>query len=58
MDGLSYITDENGLRTALVVDLNDYGKYIEDIEDILIAYKRMDEERVSLSQVRDKMARK
>jgi len=58
MDGLSYITDENGLRTALVVDLNDYGKYIEDIEDILIAYKRMNEERISLSQVRDKMTRK
>ena len=57
MDGLNYITDENGLRTALVIDINEYGKYIEDIEDILIAFKRKDEKRISLSQVKEKLVK-
>ena len=55
MEGLNYITDEKGERKALVISLEEYGKYIEDIEDILISYKRKNEGRIPLDQVKENL---
>ena len=55
MEGLNYITNDKGKKTALVISLEEYGEYIEDIQDILIWYKRQNEQRVPLSQVKENL---
>ena len=55
MEGLNYITDEKGERKALIINLEDYGKYIEDI---LISYKRQAEKRISFDQVKENLDNK
>ncbi len=57
MEGLNYITDEKGKRKALIINLEEYGEYVEDIEDILICYKRQDEKRISLDQVKENLSK-
>ena len=53
MNGFNYITDENGERKALIIDLDEYKDFIEDIEDILISFKRKNEARIPLEQVKE-----
>ena len=57
MEGLNYITDDKGARKALIIDFEAYGKYIEDIEDILISYKRLAEKRITLSEVKEDLSK-
>jgi len=54
MDGLEYLTDENGVKKALVIPINKYRCYIEDIEDMLVAVDRKDEPRISLEEIEEK----
>ncbi|MCF8235399.1 MAG: hypothetical protein K9G67_10190 [Bacteroidales bacterium] len=51
MEGLDYITNEKGEKKALVINLDKYGEYIEDIEDMLVALDRKNEPRVSFEDV-------
>lgn len=53
MEGLKYITDEKGNKKALIISLDEYADFIEDIEDILISYKRQSEKRVPIDQVKE-----
>ncbi len=43
MRGINYMIDENGDRTAIVIDLKTYGEEIEDFLDGLEAESRKNE---------------
>ena len=54
MKGVSYITDGNNEKKAVVIDIKTIQKYNDDIEDLLdgiIAESRKDEEKIPLSKV-------
>lgn len=43
MKGISYLTNEEGKRTAVVIDLQTYGEELEDFLDGLVAEERRNE---------------
>ncbi len=45
MKGISYLTDQAGKKKAIVVDLDKYSEYLEDLLD-LIAYEESKDEPV------------
>lgn len=61
MKGVSYITDENNQRKAIVIDLKVFKKHekeIEDLLDVIIAESRMDEESIQFEKVMKSLKRK
>ncbi len=58
MNGINYITDENGKRNAVVLDLNKYSKVWEDMYDIIIADERVKEPKESYESVKMKIKKR
>jgi hypothetical protein len=52
LEGIQFVTDTAGKRTAVLLDLNIYGELWEDIYDVLVAQKRESEPRESLEEVK------
>jgi hypothetical protein len=52
LEGIHFVTDASGKRTAVILDLDRYGELWEDIYDILVAREREDEPRESLEDVK------
>ena len=52
MQGIQFLVDDNGDKTAVLIDLKQYGDLWEDIYDSLLACSRQDEPRESLAEVR------
>ncbi len=52
MGGIQFITDENGRRTAAVIDLEKHKELWEDIEDVLVSRSRRKERGVPLEKVK------
>ncbi|HLA94177.1 MAG TPA: hypothetical protein VK612_00545 [Pyrinomonadaceae bacterium] len=52
MQGINYVTNEEGKRVAVQIDLKQYGEILEDFFDVLIAKKRQAEPRESLAFVK------
>lgn len=52
LEGIQFVTDASGKRTAVILDLDRYGEVWEDIYDILVAHEREEEPRESLEDVR------
>jgi PHD/YefM family antitoxin component YafN of YafNO toxin-antitoxin module len=57
MEGIQFVTDEQGQKTAVLIDLKQYGELWEDFYDSLIAARRADEPRESLAEVRQRLQR-
>ena len=57
MEGIQYVTDDKGRKTAVLIDLKKFGELWEDFYDALIARERADEPRESLEVVREKLRR-
>ncbi len=58
MKGVSFITDENDKKTAVVIDLKTIEKYddqIEDLFDIIIAESRKGEASVPWEKIKMKL---
>jgi len=54
MKGVTYITDEQNHKKAVVIEMSTLEKYSQDLEDLLdglIAESRKDDEKVSLENV-------
>lgn len=51
LEGVQFVTDASGRRTAVMLDLDRYGELWEDIYDILLARERENEPRESLEDV-------
>ncbi|MBC8326000.1 MAG: hypothetical protein H8E27_10285 [Verrucomicrobia subdivision 3 bacterium] len=58
MTGISYMVDEEGRKTAAVVDLRRHGSAWEDFYDGLMADSRAKEPRESLASVKRRHARR
>ena len=55
MQGIQFLIDEKGRKTAVLIDLNEHGELWEDIYDSLIANSRINEPRESLEEVRQRL---
>ena len=55
MRGIRFVTDENGNRVAVQLDLDEWGELWEDIYDNLVADERRGETTVSLDEVEQEL---
>ncbi len=55
MKGVQFVVDDQGERTAVVIDLSVHGELWEDFLDAALAEDRENEPRESLEQVRRKV---
>jgi hypothetical protein len=55
MKGIQFIMDDEGKKTAVLIDLKEYGKVWEDFYDSLIAQSRAEEPRESLESVKKRL---
>ena len=58
MRGINYVTNEEGNRVAVQIDLKKYGDLWEDFFDVLTARKRENEPRESLAAVKALLKKK
>ena len=58
MQGINYVTNENGERIAVLIDLKKYGELWEDFYDGLTAKKREKEPRETLESVKKLLTQK
>jgi len=58
MRGINYVTNEEGKRVAVQIDLKKYGDLWEDFFDVLTAKKRQNEPRESLASVKALLQKK
>jgi len=52
MNGIQFITDEKGRKTAAVIDLKKHRALWEDFEDVLVSRSRRHERRIPLEKVK------
>ena len=52
MKGISYVTDERGQRTAVLMDLRQFGEIWEDLYDTIVAMSREKETRKEWRKIR------
>lgn len=57
MEGIRYIVDDQGKKTAVIIDLKKYGDLWEDSYDRLVAQLRANEPRETLESVKRKLRR-
>jgi len=56
MSGISYVIDDHGRKTAVVIDLERHGDLWEDFNDALRVRARKSEPRETLASVRQRLA--
>jgi len=57
MTGIQYLTDEEGRKVAVQIDLREHAELWEEFEDVLISQSRRNEKRIPLDQVKAKLIR-
>ena len=57
MDDIQFVIDENGTKTAVIIDLSKCGDVWEDFYDTLTAQRRSEEPRESLESVKKRLRR-
>jgi hypothetical protein len=55
MIGIQYVTDQNGERVAVQLDLRLHADLWEEIEDVLVSESRRDEESIPLELIEAKL---
>ncbi len=58
MQGINYLTDQQGRRVAVQIDLAKYGEIWEDFFDVLTAQNRENDPREDFASVTVKLRRK
>jgi hypothetical protein len=58
MKGVSYLVDEDGNKTGVILDLRKHRRLWEDLHDRLLIDSRRAEPRASLDQVRKRLLRR
>ena len=58
MKGVSYLVDDAGKKTAVILDLRQHRRLWEDIRDRLLIESRRHEPRVSLESVKNRLRRR
>jgi len=57
MEGVRYLTDENGKRVAVQLDLETYGEQLEDFFDELAVQDAQEDESVPLEKAREHLVK-
>jgi hypothetical protein len=57
MEGIHFVTDENGKKVAAQIDLELYGEMWEDFYDQLVAEDRKNDKRLPLSEVKKRLVK-
>ncbi|MCP5113262.1 MAG: hypothetical protein GY953_20720 [bacterium] len=52
MTGIQYVTDGEGRKTAVLIDLNIHGELWEDIQDVLVSRERDKEKSIPFEKVK------
>jgi hypothetical protein len=52
LTGIQYVTDEQGRKVAIQIDLRKHRELWEDIEDVLVSRSRRHEKRIPLDKVK------
>jgi hypothetical protein len=55
MTGIQYVTDEEGRRVAVQIDLREHAELWEEFEDLLVSESRRNEESIPVEQVEAKV---
>ena len=55
MEGIQFLIDDEGRKTAVLIDLKEHGELWEGIYDSLIAKSRINEPRESLEEVKQRL---
>lgn len=55
IEGIQFVTNSDGEKTAVLLDLKVHGELWEDIYDILLAREREHEPEESLEEVRNRL---
>jgi len=55
MQGIQFLVNEEGHKTAVVIDLKEHGELWEDIYDALISESRAQEPKESLEEVKQRL---
>ena len=50
MTGIQYVTDEEGRRVAVQIDLREHAELWEEFEDLLVSESRRNEESIPVEQ--------
>lgn len=58
MKGVSYLVDDDGNRTAVILDLRKHRRLWEDVYDRLLVESRRREPRESVERVRKRLGRR
>jgi hypothetical protein len=58
MSGINYVTNEEGKRVAVMIDLKKYGELWDDFADTVVAKQREKEPRESLESVKNLLKQK
>jgi hypothetical protein len=58
MSGINYVTNEEGKRVAVMIDLKKYGELWDDFADTVVAEQREKEPRESLESVKNHFKQK
>jgi hypothetical protein len=53
MRGVQFVTDDRGKKTAVLLDLTEWGEVWEDFFDVLVSESRKDEPTVSWEELKD-----
>jgi len=56
MQGIQFVTDEAGNRTAVLISLDEWGEIWEDIYDVLVNESRKDEPAVEWERVKAELS--
>lgn len=55
MKGIQYLVDDEGKKTAVLIDLEEYGELWEDFQDILVSQSRANEAEISWEALQAEM---
>ena len=55
MEGVQFLVNEEGEKTSVLIDLNEWGDLWEDFYDIMISRSRQDEAEVSWDELKEEL---
>jgi hypothetical protein len=55
MTGIQFVTDEEGRKVAVQIDLREHAELWEEIEDVLVSRSRRNEPSAPLSEVKSRL---
>ncbi|MCI0614917.1 hypothetical protein L0244_18145 [bacterium] len=57
LNGIQFVTDPKGRKTAVQIDLKTHGELWEDFYDVLIGKQRKDDPREAIASVKKRLRR-